>query len=502
MSRKRVRQIIIIGILLLLLALLAAAYVNYRSSRTVIVGLGNSNEAEIAAPQYLYSFAGDGANRLSRPIGVLNAQGKVFVTDAKRGVVELFQPDGKYLETWGAGKLVVPLYLAENPKTGDIWVSDRRLRQVLVYSKTGKFLRVFEPNLPKSELPKIKTTVEWAPVALTFGPDGTLYVTEILNGHRVLIFNPDGTFRKSFGTAGLVEKDDTGEGLFQFPNSIKISGKEIWVADSNNRRIQVFGLDGTFKRFVTTAGLPRGFAFIPKTASKDPRRIVVVDTLAHDATIWNADKGKKVLAFGTQGVLDGQFSYPNDASVDGKRRIFITDTVNGRVQVWGWPAATNPVPTPTTPVGWALCLSPLLLLPLLALFRRRRFVATADFVEAMIAAGEADRMPQPRVRWEATVGEYERIKELEFGDIRMAELFEPVEHSDADARALRDRYELEWDEAVVLSVAQRAKLFCTESQDMRRLARIADIPVVDAAGFIEKYSRRGAKPAARDGADE
>ena len=65
---------------------------------------------------------------------------------------------------------------------------------------------VFDPKLPKNELPKFKLPkgVQWVPLTLTFGRDGTMYVTELLNGHRLLIFGPDGTFKRSVGTAAIV----------------------------------------------------------------------------------------------------------------------------------------------------------------------------------------------------------------------------------------------------------------------------------------------------------
>ncbi len=487
MSRRRIRQIIAIVALIVLLALIGAAYVNYRNTRTIGVQI-DFNQAELLpAPQYLYSFSGAGQSQLVRPLGVLSADNKVLVTDSRKGAIEVFTPRGTHIATWGKGNLLVPLYVAQHPKTGDYYVTDRRKKGVFIFSKDGKFKKQFDPKLPADQLPKFDTQgFQWAPVALDFAPDGTLYVTEILNGHRMLIFAPDGTFRRSVGTAGLVNEASEGPGVFQFPNSIKVIGNEVWVADSNNRRIQVFDRAGEYKRMVITQGLPRGFDFLPKLKKEEPRRLVVIDTLAHDGTIWDARKAEKVVSFGEHGVLEGQFSYPNDTSVDARRRIFIADTANGRIQVWGWPAAANPIPTPTTPTGWLLCLSPLLLLPLLLLLRRRRYFATPDFVYALFAAGEIARMDIRRVRWEVMTEDYEDLKGLAQDGISLAELLNPVEFSESDARALQERYELSWRDAGIMAVAQRAKLFCTEDAELRRIARVLEAPVVDSEEFIAR----------------
>lgn len=490
MSRRRIRQLVIIFVLLALLALISVAYLNYRQTQKLGLDIEINQADLLPAPEYLYSFSGSGTDRLARPLGVLVEDGRVFVTDARRSVVDVFTPEGRRTATWGKGKLAVPLYVARNPKSGEYYVTDRRLRAVVIFDENGKFLRQFDPKLPKDQLPDFETNgAVWAPVALDFAEDGTLYVTEILNGHRLLVFDPQGKFVKSVGTAGLVTDANQGRAAFQFPNSVKVRGQEIWIADSNNRRIQVFDRDGEFKRIIVTQGLPRGFDFLPKRDSEEPARFVVIDTLSHDATIWDAAKGEKELTFGARGVLEGQFSYPNDASIDTRRRIFIADTANGRIQVWGWPAAAAVVPLPTTPLGWLLCLSPLALLPLLLLLRRRRHFATQDFVIALHGAEQLHLLQQRRVVWEMTEEDYEAVKDLVQGELRASDLLETTEFSEADARALQERYELSWRDAAILASAQRARLFGTDDPELRRIARVIEIPVTTGDEFISRFGK-------------
>lgn len=495
MSRRRIRQLVAIILLALLLAAIALAYWNYSTTRDIGIGIDFDEGELLAAPKYLYSFNGEGDDRLARPLGVLAEGGRVYVTDSRRGVIDVFTPQGGRVAKWGEGKLVTPLYLARHPKSGDIYVTDRRKRALEIFSEDGTYKGSFDPKLPKDELPDFDTKgYQWAPVALAFAPDGSMVVSEILNGHRILFFGPDGSFKKSVGTAGLVNRAEEGEGVFQFPNSVKIYKQEVWVSDSNNRRVQVFDLDGEYDRMVVTQGLPRGFDFLPKLENQEPDRFVVIDTLAHDATIWDAEKGSKILTFGARGVLEGQFNYPNDTSVDARRRIFVADTANGRIQVWGWPAAANPVPLPSTPLGWLACLSPLLLLPLLLLLRRRRHFVTADFVYALYELEAIDRMPNRRVRWEMLPAEHAELAGMEQGGIVLSDLLHPVEHSDSDAKALQERYELSWRDAVALSLAQRAKLFGTEDPELRRLARVLEVPVIDHLEYIARTAGDSQSP--------
>lgn len=490
LTRKQKRKIALIVLLVLVLLLLAAFYLYYRSTRTLRFDLTRESVDAIEPPQFLFSFNGEEGRRLQRPVGVLVDGEEVIVADAQRGEIGVFTLDGTYKRTFGETETIVPLYIAKHPKTGDLYVSDRRARAVHVFTRTGRYKGTFDPRLPKDQLPTFDTRgVQWAPLALAFGRDGTLYATELLNGHRLLIFGPDGRFRRSVGTLGIVLDSAQAPEVFQFPNGVAVHGDEVFVADSNNRRVQVFALDGTFKRIINTRGLPRGIAFLspfPSDEGTGTARFVVVDTLAHDGTIWNTE-GEKLVTFGQQGILDGEFNYPNGVSVGPRNRIYIADTSNGRVQVWGWPEQVSRVPLPRAPRTWWPCLLPLLLLPLL-LLRKREFYATRDFVLAMYEAGEVHLMPDRRRRWTVSVADHEALKDLEQSGIRLAELLTPVEFSYSDMNALKERFEIDEALAIPLALAQRAKVFATEDGELRRLAKLLELDVVDRVEFIERFA--------------
>jgi len=496
LTRRQKRLLIIVGILAVLLVLLAVYFYYYRNTKKLLFSTTASVSNAVTPPEFLFSFSGTGANRLQRPIGVLVDKGKVYVADSQRHKIMTYDENGKMTGSFGASETLNPLYIAKSPKDGLLYVSDRRKRAVLKFTTDGKYVGVFDPKLPKDQLPKFKIAdgTQWVPLVLTFGPDGTFYVTEILNGHRLLIFNPDGTFKKSVGTAGIVNVPDQAPTFFQFPNGLMIIGKELYIADSNNQRIQVFDLNGEFKRFIVTRGLPRGIAQlgpVPGDNAKAPKRFLEVDTLAHDVTIWTS-KGDKILNFGEQGVLDGQFNYPNDVSVGTRNRIFVTDSANARVQVWGWPSQITGVP-PLTPRNLAWCLLPLLLLPLLLLARRKQFYATADFVETMLARDEAGTMTAGRWRWITNQSEYDLILQIETDQLDLETMFEAVEYSESDVKALVEKYEISEALAIQLTVAGRAKLAATQDDELRRMAKVMEYDVVNAEEFIDRFKKQTTK---------
>lgn len=498
MSRRRRRLIITIVVLTLLLALVAVAAINYNATKHFGFEVQSNPANTVTPPEFLYSFAGLQNAHLEQPVGILRTANRVYVADAVAARVFVFNPAGRLLTTFGGNKVITPLYIAQNPLNGNLYISDRRLRSVQIFSPDGKFVGTFNPHLPKSELPRFNTHgTQWLPIAIAFAPDGTMYVTEILNGHRLLIFSPQGKFLKSVGHAGSVASVGDGPLEFQFPNSIKVLNNQVYVVDSNNGRIQVLDKNGKFLRFIPTNGLPRGMAFLPRRAgesAKTPDNFVVIDALSHQASIFDVTGGR-LLDFGAQGVLDGQFMYPDDVSVDAaSSRMFITDTSNARVQVWGWPAQAEPIPTPHTPVQWAWCLSPLLLLLLPLFFRRRRFFATKDFVDAMFAAEKIYTMPGGRRRWLVMPADYEALKDLVQGEVNLGELLNVAEYSESDMRNLMERYELPEELAGKMAVAQRAKVTCTEDAEVRRVARVLELDVVNMNEYLARFAKNGQTP--------
>jgi hypothetical protein len=83
--------------------------------------------------------------------------------------------------------------------------------------------------------------------ALDVLKDGTAYVLD-RKDNRVKVFDAEGKFLRAFGKAGQ------GPGELNQPVGILITPeKEVLVEDALNQRLAVFGLDGTFRRHISTA---------------------------------------------------------------------------------------------------------------------------------------------------------------------------------------------------------------------------------------------------------
>jgi hypothetical protein len=141
---------------------------NYTQTKSLKLDLRVQPSDKLTAPEYLYSFGGTKANHLTAPVGVLADGGNVYVADSTGSQLFLFKENGRFVKTFGKGKVVDPLYIAKSPKDGLLYVTDRGKHALLKFTTAGEYVGEFDPKLPKDQLPTFKATSEWIPIALAF----------------------------------------------------------------------------------------------------------------------------------------------------------------------------------------------------------------------------------------------------------------------------------------------------------------------------------------------
>ena len=242
-------------------------------------------------------------------------------------VVRMFDAGGSELGVLqpptDTGTEHVPVYLAIQPGSGEVYVSDRPTGAVYVYNRDGAFQREFRPA----------AAIEgWQPLGLAFDAGGNLFVTDVAEPQRVLEFDTTGKLVQAFG------QDD---GLL-FPNGVAVDGDgRVYVTDSNNGRLLVFAPDGSLVSKIGRGagagnlGLPRGVAIDGQD------RVFVVDSSGQGVVVYNTlgtgDQQPEHLGFfGGHGIADGQFAFPMGVAVDTHGRVYVADTANDRIQVWSF----------------------------------------------------------------------------------------------------------------------------------------------------------------------
>ncbi len=172
---------------------------------------------------------------LQRPTGLAyDLDGRrLYVAETLRHRISVFDENGRPLFTFGQrgtgnGEFNYPthLYLAD----GRLYVNDTMNFRVQVFDLEGTFLSAFGKHGDGSG--------DFAqPKGVGIDSEDHVYVADAVFD-RVQIFDRSGKFLLAFGEHG------TGAGGFWMPAGLTIANDRIYVADSYNRRVQVFEFVG------------------------------------------------------------------------------------------------------------------------------------------------------------------------------------------------------------------------------------------------------------------
>lgn len=492
-GKNRRNKIIAIALLFIGLAGLLWIFSGYYSNRAeplpTIKTATTGNL--ITPPAALFAISGGpGDLALKKPLDVaIHPNGNIYVTTRMEkyglGRVEVFTPNGDYLFAFSnvdVGTLESPVSVAIDNE-GRIYVSDLRKKAVFVFSEKGKYISKVLPNGDKN--------FAWNPVGMTFDANDNLYVTDTYAEHQVIVMTTAGKIKFKFGKTGSAEKKGEFLGKLFFPNDVAIDsdGKHIYVADSNNRRVQVFSMAGKYERVIETAGLPRGI-FID---SND--RLYVVDTLGHDVSVFKktAPTDPTAMAvFGGQGIELGQMLYPNGVTgtKDG-RRILVADRENNRVDVFEWPASEqSAVTTVSKAIPLAGLMVPFGLALLWSFGRRRRYFADRDFMNNIVSHNHLAQLKSKAKKVFVAPEVFETFKNYLEGDLKATDVLVALEPDEMSVKAAVLSHNLPKEVAVLFAGAQRGLVkprILTEAKEAHLAALDKNIETMDHDLFTEYF---------------
>lgn len=207
----------------------------------------------------------------------VDGAGLIYLADGSAGCVSVLDPSWNLLYQLGAGtnEFQMPNYIALDPVSNTVYVTDSIANAVKVYS--------------------------------------------------------GGTLITQFGAPGK------GNGQFDFPAGVWVSTNgEVFVVDQSNGRIQVFTRDGTYLRKIDYSssgptGRPQG------CVGDNVGRLYVVDAYqgsvrVHDAASTNTTPLSTVGSFGS-GL--GQLKVPSGVALDKWGRLLVASANSARVEIFG-----------------------------------------------------------------------------------------------------------------------------------------------------------------------
>lgn len=308
----------LLAVFAILLLALIYYLVTQRPVTKVLPGVPKS------APRYVKSVYGD-FGTLSG-VAVNKSGTRFYAVDTSKQKVWIISEAGAVVGSFGStaeeGKeegFAAPLFVAVGA-SDEIYVADRLKAQISVYSPLGKFIKRF--------VPQVKGPFIWSPLAIATDMKGNVYVTDAAKGeHRVLVFDKQGKLLRKFGSEG------SKKGQFSYPNGIAVADDgKIYVADSNNARVQVFSNTGKSLKTITGTGAGSLTHPVGIDVSRSGE-IHVVESLGHTVNVFDTD-GTYLYSFGELGIMDGQFRYPQGIAINGNGRVIVADRDNTRLQIW------------------------------------------------------------------------------------------------------------------------------------------------------------------------
>ncbi len=307
------------------------------AGRIYVADTGNRRIVKLSPEgAWLGSWKGPVGDPIATPMGVTVRQDLVYVADAAAKVVRVFDTGGTQLRVIrSSGECVMaPLRDADADTRGNVYVANYTANNVLKFSADGECLASW--GVKGSTPGAFKN-----PYGIRLGPDPvlgtqTVYVADS-NNQRIQEFRRDGTHVASIGRPGKYPEPGTFDSLRRV--AVTREG-DVWGADLWQGRLERFDRSAGGYDYARTIGTG------PAPLERDHvfNEVRGVET-AEDGTLWATDSvnqrivrlrddGAILGACGARGWGIGEFNWPRDVAVDPQSgTLWVADTKQSRLQV-------------------------------------------------------------------------------------------------------------------------------------------------------------------------
>lgn len=253
-----------------------------------------------------------------------------------------FDDDGRYEREIGQDVYGV-LYAQQLrvDKDDNIWAVDQMSGQVMRFNPEGRITMVMSRKPEAMRLPQplfeepsrdgvgVQGESFNGPTDVAWDSQGNFYVADGMRNARIAKYEPSGRWTMNWGSYG------TGPGEFNVVHGIAIDANDnVYVADYNNKRIQVFDTTGNYQREMTGFGSP--MAMCMTTGS--PQHIYISnsnppDDLDVGGEIYKMTLDGRIIGkFGKAGKNVGEFGTVNAIDCREENDLLVGELGNWRVQ--------------------------------------------------------------------------------------------------------------------------------------------------------------------------
>ena len=294
-----------------------------------IVGHAGAQVAQ--APKYVQRLElpsrTDGFRRPAAVVADLHA-GEVFVCGTWNNRIVIYDQLGSFrYQIQGGTVFRSPIDLAVDPD-GYIFVLAWREgeRSIVRLDFDGLFIE--EIPVPTDEVADVPPE----PVSISISPAGDrLYLLD-RSAHRLWITGRDGEVVGSADLSGESTDEELQERVY---GHVDAYGDRVLVANATLGRILLFDLEGNPQGHVGRKGTATcQSAFPTGGAMNRDGEVFILDKQRMLFTLWRAEDNQCLGEFSGIGRSPGALYAPDDIALDGRGRIYISQTFEGRVQVF------------------------------------------------------------------------------------------------------------------------------------------------------------------------
>ncbi|HUB46515.1 MAG TPA: peptidyl-alpha-hydroxyglycine alpha-amidating lyase family protein [Acetobacteraceae bacterium] len=165
--------------------------------------------------------------------GATAANGDIYVLCRAAHPVLVFDPEGRFITSWGEGQFSAFVHGMTIDRAGQVWIADSGLHTVTCHQPDGTLLQTLGTR--NGAAPTFYGRPFNMPTGTAFTADGDLFVSDGYGNRRVHRFSPTGELKQSWGEPG------SGPGQFALVHFIGADAEDtLYVCDRENHRIQLF----------------------------------------------------------------------------------------------------------------------------------------------------------------------------------------------------------------------------------------------------------------------
>jgi len=259
--------------------------------------------------------------------------GEIVLFRQGEPAVLFYSPEGELCRSWGNFPGAHGLTVVEENGEEFLWLVDEASTEVVKTSLDGQVVQSL-PKPPHALYESGRYVPTWVAVAEErFGGNGDIWLTDGYGSSLVHRFDKAGNW--------LATLDGTeGAGRFSCPHGLALDTRraepEFYIADRKNRRFQVYGMDGGYRR---TFGAD--FLNSPDVGIPMGSHLLVPELVAGLTILDGEDRPAAAIGFNSEvgtkegwpnerrWVEEGKFNSPHSAAADANGNIYVVEWITG-----------------------------------------------------------------------------------------------------------------------------------------------------------------------------